>query len=209
MTEPDFHVDINDQSVSVRLNVSGHSPRGRFYASIFFVAFLALAMCGLLFLPGKHGNPSMWHDLSSYPVDSGWFIFPMALLLGFPPLAGLLTWRYVVSAYPSDETFRCDRSTLTISRVRWLDIQNKHWDTRSYALADIVKMRYQAIARAKGASIYGLRFIAGGRTQRVLPGLKPREADKTLKAFKAFGADVPDDPTLSRKLAEYPSRLTF
>jgi len=63
-------------------------------------------------------------------------------------------------------------------------------------------MRYQAIANAKGISIYGLSFIAGGRTLRVLPGLKPRQADKILKALKAFGADVPDDPTLSKKLAE-------
>jgi hypothetical protein len=69
-------------------------------------------------------------------------------------------------------------------------------------------MRYQAIASARGVSIYGLRFNAGGRTERVLPGLKPREADKILKALKAFGADVPDDPTLSRKLAEAATRLT-
>lgn len=207
MAEPDFNVEINDQSVSVRLNVSGISPRGRFYACIFFIATLVLAMCGLLLLPGKHGGPSMWQDLSSHPVGSGGFIFPLVLLLSFPPLIVLVTWRYVVSAYPSDETFRCDRSTLTISKVRWLDIHNKKWDTRSYALTEIEKMGYQAIARAKGASIYGLRFMACGKTQRVLPGLKAREADKILQALKAFGVNVPDDPMLSRKLVEDASNL--
>ena len=60
-------------------------------------------------------------------------------------------------------------------------------------------------ANARGISIYGLRFIARGRTRRVLPGLKPCEADKILKALKAFGTDVADDPTLSRKLAEQTS----
>jgi hypothetical protein len=206
MPKQDFHVDINDRSVSVRLNVS---PRARFYACIFFISFGALAIYGILFLPGKHGSPSMWHDLSSSPVDSGSFIFPSILLLSLPVLMGLLTWRYVVSAYPSDEIFHCDGLTLTISKVRWLDIHNKHWDTRSYALAGIVDMRYRAIAHARGTSIYGLRFIAGGRTQRVLPGLKPREADKILKTLKAFGTDVPDDPTLSEKLAEDASCLSL
>jgi hypothetical protein len=144
----------------------------------------------------------MWHDLKSSPADSGDFIFPVTILLGSPLLMGLLTWRYLVSDYPSDEIFHCDGRTLTVSKVPWLDIHNKHWDSRSYTLTDIVDLRYQAIARAKGSSIYGLCFVATGRAHRVLPGLKPREADKILKALKALGADVPDDPTLSRKLAE-------
>jgi hypothetical protein len=54
----------------------------------------------------------------------------------------------------------------------------------------------------QGGSIYGLRFLAGGKTQRVLPGITPRQADKILKALKAFGADVPDDPEFSKKLEE-------
>jgi len=45
--------------------------------------------------------------------------------------------------------------------------------------------------------------------QRVLPGLKLREADKILKALKTFGVDVPDDPTLSKKLAENTSLSTI
>ena len=56
--------------------------------------------------------------------------------------------------------------------------------------------------------MYGIQFTAGGRTHRVLPGLKPREADKILKTLKSFGADVPDDPTLSKKLAEDTSCFT-
>jgi hypothetical protein len=102
MPKPDFYLDVSDRLVNVRLNAS---PRGRFYACIFFGALTALAMCGLVFLPGKHGNPSMWHDLSSHPVDSGGFIVPLVLLWSFPLFMGLLTWRYVVAAYPSDEPF--------------------------------------------------------------------------------------------------------
>jgi hypothetical protein len=105
MPEQDLDVDVNDLSVSVRLNVSGHAPRARFHACILFTAIGAIAISGLLFLPGKHGNPSMWHDLSSSPVDSGGFIVPLTLLLSLPVSMVLLTWRYVVFVYPSDETF--------------------------------------------------------------------------------------------------------
>jgi hypothetical protein len=196
MPEPDIDVDINDQSVSVRLNASGRSPRGRFYACISFIAMWAVLICGLLFLPGKGGTASMWHDLSQG------FIVPLAILVGCSVLMVLLTWRYTVSAYPSDETFHCDRSALTISKVRWLDFTNKHWDTRYYTLASLQEMSYDRIARLRGTSIYGLRVIAEGRTQRVLPGLKPRQADKILRALKAFGVDVIDDSTLLKKLAE-------
>lgn len=194
-----FEIVADENLVDIRLNVSPHS---RFYASTFFIAIGVIGVCGVLFLPGKNGNPSMWHDLSSSPVNSGDFIFPLVLLLAFPILMTLLLRRYVVSAYPSGETLRCDRSTLTISKVRWLDIHNKRRDTHSYQLTDIFDIRYQAIAYARGTSIYGLHFIAQGRTQRILPGLTAREADKILKALKALGADVPDDPTLWKKLAE-------
>jgi len=202
MADHSFQIDIDDRSVTVRLDVSKYSPHGRFYACIFFIAFLALGICVLLFLPGKHGSPGMWQELSSNPVDSGGFIVPLVLLVSFPVLMGLFTWRYVVLAYPSDETFRCDRSTVTISKVRWLDFNNKHWNTRSFALAEIENMGYEAIARAKQASIYGLRFITAGKTLRILPGLKPQEADKILKALKTLGVDVPYDPELLKKLEE-------
>jgi hypothetical protein len=199
MTSETLYVDVTDRSINVRLDVA---PRARFYACIFFLAVGAIVICGLLFPPGKGNRPSMWHDLSSSPASSGNFIVPLILLLSAPALMGLLLWRYIMLAYPSAETFHCDGVALTLSKVRWLDIQNKHWDTRSYPLAEIAEMKYQAIARAKGRSVYGLRFIADGKVQRVLPGLKPSEADRILTTLRAFGADVRTDPTLSRELAD-------
>src|SRR5579871_4655781 len=46
MPKPDFYIDVSDQSVSVRLDASGKSPRGRFYFCMFNMAFVALAICG-------------------------------------------------------------------------------------------------------------------------------------------------------------------
>jgi hypothetical protein len=69
-------------------------------------------------------------------------------------------------------------------------------------MAGVRDIRYRAVASMRGYSIYGLRFVAGGKIQRILPGLKPGDAEKMLIALKALGADVPDDPVLRRKLKQ-------
>jgi hypothetical protein len=51
-------------------------------------------------------------------------------------------------------------------------------------------------------SIYGLRFKAGGKTWRILPWLKPADAERILLALKSFGTEVPDDPLVPSKLKE-------
>jgi hypothetical protein len=61
------------------------------------------------------------------------------------------------------------------------------------------------LTRLRGYSIDGLRFDAGGKTQRILPNLKPRDAEKVLITLKALGADVPDDPLIPGKLKGTPS----
>jgi hypothetical protein len=200
MPEQEFKLEITDKSVLVRLNVPG---RARFYALAFFAGVATLLLCVLLFLPGKHGRPSMWHVLSTSSVGSTDFLIPFfLLLLGAPLLMVVLPRRYVMLAYPSDPTFRCDRSTLSVSKVRWLDVNNNHWDTCSFPLAEVRGVRYQVIAQFRTGAVYGLRFAVSGETLRVLPGLKPKDAERVLTALKIFGADVPDDPELQRKLKE-------
>jgi hypothetical protein len=198
MPEQQFHIETTNQSIYVQMNAG----RTRFYALSFFTGFVVLAICALLFLPGKHGSPGMWHALSTSSTGSADFLIPLFLLLSFPVFMVATTKRYVMLACPSDETFRCDRSTLSISRVRWLDVRNNRWDTRSYPLAEVRGIRYKVITRLKGGSIYGLRFEAGGKTQRILPGLKPCDAESVLVTLKALGADVPDDPLVPGKPKE-------
>jgi hypothetical protein len=190
--EADFEVEVTNQAVNVRLNASAKSPRARFYWAASFIVLWLGALCLLSFSKGKHGEPSMWHDLMTYPVSSSGFIIPLLICLGVTALLALLSWRYVVMAYPSDENFHCDRSMLTISKVRWLDWQNRDWKTRTYPVDWITGLKYQAVARAKGGAVYGLRFEAGGRKERILPGLGSHDAGKILSAVKAFGIDVND-----------------
>ena len=207
MDEEDISLEISSESVSARLDVSSASPRTRFYVCIFFAAFALLLMCLLLFAPGKHGTPSMWNDLLSSQANTSDFLVPLAILLIVPVMMVLLLRRYIVEAYPSDETFHCDRSTLTISKVKWFDIRNKQWTTLQFPLADVADIRYRSLASAKNTCIYGLRFRAGGRTQRVLPGLTVSDAAKILNALKGLGADVPDDPSFKEKLDEETTSL--
>lgn len=190
MPDQKLHLDITNDLVSVRLN--GDSGKTRFYAFAFFAAVTALVMGLLLILPGKNGSPSMWHDRPAA------YVFVLAV----PLLMLVTTKRYVRLAYSSDETFRCDRSTLSIAKVRWLDFRNGHWDSSSFALAQVRQIQYRVLTSLRGTSIYGLRFKAGGKTFRTLPWLKPADAERILLALKSFGADVPDDPLVPSELKQ-------
>jgi hypothetical protein len=197
MPDHEFHFEVTNEYVYVRRNVSGKT---RFLALAFFSGIMIIFMCLLLIMPGKHGAPSMWHSMSTAAFGSFGFLFPFFLLLCFPLLILVGTKRYVRLAYPSDESFRCDQSTLCIARVRWFDIHNEHWESSSFALSDVQEIKYKAIASLRGMTIYGLRLKAGGKTLRILPELKPVDAERILLALKALGADVPDDPVVSSKL---------
>jgi len=202
MPDQEFQIEITDQLVFVRLDVSTRSGKTRFKALACYACITVLLMSAVTFFPGKHNSPSDCQALSTSPVCSSEFLIPLFLLLSFPVAIFLGTKRYVMLAYPSDETFRCDRSTLTLSKVRWLDTHNCHWDTCSFPLAEVQEIRFQAIASLRGGSIYGISFLAGGKKRRVLPGIKPRDAEKILNALKTFGTHVLDDPALQRKLKE-------
>ena len=190
MPDQKLHLDITNDSVSIRLN--GDSGKMRFYALAFFSALTAIGMALLLFSPGKGGSPSIWHNHSaSYDI-----------VLTFPLFMFVLTKRYVRLAYASDEVFCCDRSTLSIARVRWFDFSDGHWDSSSFALTEVREIEYRVLTAMRGTSIYGLRLKAGGKTLRILPWLKATDAEKILLVLKSLGADVPDDPVVPSKLKE-------
>ncbi len=120
---------------------------GRFYWAAFWFAVWIVGLCVSLFT-GKFGEPSMSHDLA-YPVNSSEFIILLLLLLGSQALIGLIFWRSVAMDYPSDEILYCDSSILTISKVRWLDVHNKDWRTRSYPIQKITGLKYQPLSRLR------------------------------------------------------------
>jgi hypothetical protein len=181
---------------------SARDPRGKRFGLIFVISMLVVLTCALLFLPGKHGDPSMWHDLADAPLHSAGHLAPIFGLMFFVALIGWWGFRYARAAWPSDETIHCDRQAITISRVPWLDFSDRTWRTRTYPLTRVTAIRYAVIASAKGAQYWGLRFRAHGR-RWTLPGLEAPDAKTILTGLKALGADVPDDPKLEKRIKQW------
>ena len=97
MADRSFEVEIDDRAVTVRLIGSECSPHGRLHALIWFVAMVLVVDCAVLFLPGKRGAPSMWQEISSHPIASVGFVFPLVFLLSFSAILFLILRRYVMA----------------------------------------------------------------------------------------------------------------
>ena len=196
MAHSDFSISITDKAVDVSYTPSVSNPRGKLFGFIFIIATLVVLACAILFLPGKHGNPSMWHDLTNASSGSSVVFISIGLML----FIGLLGWWgfcYARAAWASDETFHCDREALTVKRVPWLDFSNRAWRTYTFPLAEVSAIRFAVIVSMRGAVYRGLRFRAHGR-KWVLPGLEAPEAKGILTGLRALGADVPEDPKLDK-----------
>ncbi|MBS1813624.1 MAG: hypothetical protein JSS87_01985 [Acidobacteria bacterium] len=201
MAHSDFSISITDKAVDVRYTPSVTDPRGKLFGFIFTAIVLVALACAVLFLPGKHGDPSMWHDLANAPASSSGVLIPVAGLTLFIGLFGWQGFRYARAAWPSDETFHCDRESIAISRIPWLNFSNRVWRTYTYPLTEVSAIRFAVIASAKGRQIWGLRFRAHGR-RWALPGLEAPEAKTILTGLKALGADVLDDPKLDKRIKQ-------
>ena len=94
MAHNDFSISVSDKAVDVRYTPSVSDPRGKLFGFIFTICMLVVLACAVLFLPGKHGNPSMWHDLASAPLRSSGFWVPVIGLMLFTGLFGWQGFRY-------------------------------------------------------------------------------------------------------------------
>lgn len=196
MAHSDFSITITDKAVDVGHTPSASKPRGKVFGFIFTIGILVLMGCVVLFLPDKHGGPSIWEDLNS-DTSGLTLVFTAIALLPFLGLFGWQQFRYARAAWASDETFHCDREAITIKRIPWLDFSNRAWRTYTYPLAEVSDIRFAVIASQRGGVLWGLRFRAHGR-KWALPGLEAPEAKEILTGLRALGADVPNDPKLDK-----------
>jgi hypothetical protein len=197
-----FTISLKPDSAEIQLIPSANSPYAKLGGAIFIVSILIAGLCALLFLPGKHSRPNMWHDMSNASIGSSDFLVPLGLLT---VVGGLLAWmgfRWSAAAWPSDETLHCDHTVLTISRIPYIDFRNHTWKTKSYALRDVEKFRFAVYASAKNSTICGFRFRANGRRHKTLPGLEAPEAQNILTALQRLGVDVVLDEKLQKKADE-------
>jgi hypothetical protein len=189
---PKGTIDIVVEPGLVRVNFDTIStfPHKRFYVGLACLVFIVVADCAIFFSGGKHGATSLWQDMHAYPIDSSRILFPLAIIV-IPSV--LLCWhisRVVAIAYPGAEKLECNRTTLTISRIRWLDWENKDWISESYQLNDVSRLRFGVIVSGRGNSTYGLLFRAAGRNYRLFPKLTTHEVGKILAGLEALGADT-------------------
>jgi hypothetical protein len=202
MPPSDFTISIKQDSVEVQLNPSASSPYAKLGGAIFIVSMLVLGLCALLFMPGKHNQPGMWHNMSNAVSTHQTSWFPSTLLVLFAVFMGWLGFRWSAAAWPSDETLRCDHTNLIISRVPYLDFRDRTRKTKSYLASDIENLRFAIYASAKNSSIYGFRFRANGKNHKTLPGLEAPEAQNILMALQRLGVDAVLDDNLQKKVGK-------
>ena len=200
MAEHGFDIKTTPASLEV-FRDPRPKPKERFQGAAIIIGTMVLAVCALVFLPGKHEDPSMWHALANNSIGSPEFLFPASFVFCFLVIFGWFSIRWTLAAWPADDALRCDAQTFTALRERWFDTTDTMTPV-SFPLASITDLRYAVIARAKNSAIYGLRFRLDGKKQKLLAGLEAPEAGKILEALKALGADVPDDPKLQKRIKE-------
>src|SRR5438067_1375068 len=100
MAHSDFSISITGKAVDVTYTPSTREPRGKLFGFILIIATLIVLTCALLFSPGKHGNPSMWQDLTNAPSGSSVVFIPIGLML-FIGLFGWQGFRYARAAWAS------------------------------------------------------------------------------------------------------------
>ncbi|HEY5328704.1 MAG TPA: hypothetical protein VIJ79_02370 [Acidobacteriaceae bacterium] len=198
MTSHGFDITVSNEVVDVHRDPKP-APKQKFWGAIVVITTILTVLCALIFLPGKHGSPAMWRDLSRAPINSSDFLFPFCLIGTFVILMGWLAIRWILAAWPADDALHCDRVNFTVSKAKWLDTKGT-LVAHSFAISQISQLRYGAIASAKNSTIYGLRFRVDGKMQKLLAGLEAPEAGTILAALKSLGADVLDDPKLQKRI---------
>jgi hypothetical protein len=200
MSQQGFEINITKDSVDVRRNVSFLAQRYGTYVGIAYVALAILIFYWTILY--SHGRVSIWEIVREGRIansDFGVAVFGLIVISGFSAIILFLGAR---TFFASGDSLHCDRSTFTVSRIPWFSLRGK-WTTRSYPLSDISQLRFAKILRNRsGDDFWGLRFLAGGRKQKLFTGLEAPEAHKILKALHVLGVDVLDDPDM-RDIVEY------
>jgi hypothetical protein len=142
-------------------------------------------------------------------LNSSLLRFGVIILLGVNAFIVFIVRRALLGFFPSDERLHCDAHTLTLSKVRWLDITNTQWQTRTFDLSEISEVSFAMIAPDRYRSVHGIRLLIRGKKVNTLPGLNPRQAGKVLDGLQDLGVDLKETYRLKarkRKLLKLDSR---
>jgi hypothetical protein len=198
MRASNYRIQVAADSVEVECDDPYQSTR----TSRFLFGGLNIA-CALFLLYGScfaHGrNPSLWMMLAdSRPGSPGFAfhvidaVFVVLLVLLFL-LVGI---RYFL---PFGERLRCDRSTLTWSKIPWMSLGNR-WVTHSIPLPEAVRASYGIVYKSKG--VYGIVLDTYDEAWKLFWGIESPEANRILRGLKGLGVNVLHDPEMRESIRE-------
>jgi len=183
-----IHVVVTPELVRVRYEPSQESPYRRFYMGAAFFLFVIALLAIMVFMPGKHAAPSIWDDLHPHPGHG--ILIPVFFVLLFSTWLFWSVAKSVRYIYPGDQEIVCNRESLVVSWVPWMDWSNTKRVSESYPLGYVSGIRYGVIVSGKGKSTYGLRFNASGTNYRLFPDLSAYHAGKILAGMEALGVET-------------------
>lgn len=147
----------------------------------------------------RGGGPGIWMLLArSHPGSSDFYpnLVGGLLALAVAAFALAVGIRYCLQFA---ETLRCDRTTLTWSRIPWVSFGNR-WITRSIPLAEVVGASYAVVYRSKG--IYGIVLETYDENWKAFWQIEPPEANRILAGLRRLGVKVHHDSQMRLLIRE-------
>lgn len=197
-----YDVKVSADSVDAKWERSHRSIFVRVFGSIATIALAAALMYFVAFLPlHPHDRYTMWYVLRHERVSSRYFIEAAIETLLICALWGFILAVGVRSLFPSGEKLHGDRSQLTVSKIPWANFRGR-WMIRAFSRAEILQMEYGILRRgtAKSPSVYGIRFLAGGKVQKILSWIEAPEASHLLRGLERLGFNVRHDPDMLARI---------
>jgi hypothetical protein len=197
-----YDVIVRADSVDAKWERSYRSIPVRVFGSIAMIALATALMYFIVFLPlHPHDGNTAWYVLRHERVSSGYFIEAAIMTLLFWVLCGFILAAGVRSLFPSGEKLHGDCSQLIVSKIPWVNFRGR-WTIRVFSLAEVSQMEYGILRRgtAKVPSVYGIRFYANGKVQKILSWIEAPEASHLLRGLKRLGYDVRHDPDMLARI---------
>ena len=201
MIQQGYEIDISSDSVELKHDGTTTPLDERIVPGLLLCGFSVVMLGAMLFLPGKHGHPSVWDDLHTYHWPSGGFqsalvegmvqatLFGCTFLLGFRQF------------FPSGEELHCDRSTFMIAKIPWYNLVGR-WHKETIPTSSVSELTYALVSSRRGGDIYGLSFYANSKEKKIFRGIQAPEADKVIKGLKNLGVNVIEDQDIQSKVEQ-------
>ena len=196
-----YDVKVRADSVDAKWDSSYRSIPLRVFGSIAMGVLAVTWMYLAVFRP--HDGYTAWWAFRHERVSSRYFIEAAIATLFHLIFSGFLLALGVRSLFPSGEKLHGDRSQLIVSKIPWVSFRGQ-WTTHAFSLAEISQMQYGVLRRgtARDPSVYGIRFLANGKVQKIIRRIEAPEASHLLRGLERLGFDVRHDPNMLARIQE-------